>query len=81
MLQAITSFELDEESHWRAVLTCGHRQHVRHDPPLISRPWVLSETGRNAMVGRCLDCLECDREAASPLNREVDPAAGPDVDT
>lgn len=57
----ITSFDQDEEGHWRAQLLCGHRQHVRHDPPLITRKWVLSEAGRESMLGQLLTCAKCAR--------------------
>jgi len=60
MLRRIVAFELDDEQHWRALLVCGHYQHVRHDPPLISRPWVLTEAGRESRIGMSLDCLLCD---------------------
>lgn len=33
MQQAIVGFHLDEENHYVTDLTCGHTQHVRHDPP------------------------------------------------
>jgi hypothetical protein len=62
MKQEITGFEQDEEHQWRAILACGHRQHVRHDPPLTTRPWVLTETGRASHVGLELDCKRCDEE-------------------
>jgi hypothetical protein len=58
--QRITDFELDDESHWRAVLECGHRQHVRHDPPLRSREWVLTDAGRREKIGLELECRKCD---------------------
>ena len=61
MNRRITGFELDAESHWLAELACGHRQHVRHDPPLSERPWVLTAEGRQAHMGSNLDCLRCDR--------------------
>ena len=60
--QKITDFELDDESHWRAVLECGHRQHVRHDPPLRNREWVLNPEGRRERIGAELDCRKCDEE-------------------
>jgi hypothetical protein len=66
MLQAITGYHLDEEGHWVAELACGHQQHVRHTPPWISRPWVISEAGRHQMLGHRLDCKRCDEEAANP---------------
>jgi hypothetical protein len=59
--RAIVGYELDEIGDWRAILECGHRQHVRHNPPLVSRPWVLSEEGRSRMLGRMLNCVRCDR--------------------
>jgi tellurite methyltransferase len=59
--RAIVSFRTDDEGHWVASLDCGHGQHVRHDPPLVERPWVLTEDGRASKLGVQLDCLRCDR--------------------
>ncbi|MBA3323146.1 MAG: DUF3565 domain-containing protein [Pyrinomonadaceae bacterium] len=56
MNRQITGFHKDEIGDWRADLECGHRQHVRHNPPLISRSWVLSEEGRASRIGFELDC-------------------------
>jgi len=61
--QRIIRFETDNEDHWRAVLQCGHPQHVRHDPPLMTRAWVLTEEGRASRIGFELDCKRCDDEA------------------
>jgi hypothetical protein len=58
-LRRIVGFSQDAESHWVARLSCGHSQHVRHEPPLQSRPWVLSLEGRQAHVGTSLSCMEC----------------------
>ena len=63
MKQKITDFDQDDEQHWRAVLECGHRQHVRHDPPLTTREWVLTEEGRTSRIGLELDCKRCDEES------------------
>ena len=41
--QKITGFDKDDDGDWRARLECGHYQHVRHDPPLAIREWVLTE--------------------------------------
>lgn len=60
MKQPIVDFDRDDDGHWRAVLACGHRQHVRHDPPLTVRPWVLTEAGRREHLGIELDCKHCD---------------------
>jgi RNA polymerase sigma factor (sigma-70 family) len=60
MERVIVGFDQDELGDWRAILACGHRQHVRHNPPLVSRPWVLTEEGRGRFVGVALDCTACD---------------------
>ncbi len=62
--QKIVAFEQGEDGDWLAVLACGHRQHVRHNPPLVSRPWVQTETGRNQFLGYELNCKRCDDEKA-----------------
>jgi Protein of unknown function (DUF3565) len=61
MQRAIVGFHVDELSHWVAELDCGHNQHVRHDPPWVSRPWVTTDAGRNRHLGAPLDCRKCDR--------------------
>lgn len=58
--QRISGFCQDEEQHWVAELVCGHNQHVRHNPPWTSRPWVMSEEGRAGFIGAELDCRKCD---------------------
>jgi hypothetical protein len=62
MRRRIVGFDRDDESHWRVELDCGHFQHVRHDPPLSTRPWVLTEEGRASRLGLELDCKRCDEE-------------------
>jgi hypothetical protein len=59
--QPIVGFHRDEEGHWVADLRCGHGQHVRHDPPWQSRPWVTTAEGRERFLGVALECLKCDR--------------------
>lgn len=59
--QPIVGYRRDEEAHWVAELACGHCQHVRHRPPWIERPWVLSPEGRRAMLGTRLHCVKCER--------------------
>jgi hypothetical protein len=59
MEQPMTGFFQDDEGHWVAVLYCGHTQHVRHDPPWQSRPWVVTENGRHGMLGVKLRCQLC----------------------
>ncbi len=60
MKQAIVGYHLDELDDWVAELECGHNRHVRHNPPWADRPWVETETGRDSMLGRRLDCRKCD---------------------
>lgn len=65
MKQKITGYHKDADDHWVAELECGHNQHVRHDPPLISRPWVLTLEGRAERIGYELDCKRCEEEEES----------------
>ncbi|MHB0949418.1 MAG: DUF3565 domain-containing protein [Gemmatimonadaceae bacterium] len=60
MKQPITGYHTDDEGHWVAELACGHNQQVRHDPPLVSRPWVTTPEGRASFLGFGLNCLRCD---------------------
>lgn len=60
MNQLITGYHKDGEDDWVAQLQCGHFQHVRHKPPFISRPWVITEAGRFSMKGHPLNCIKCD---------------------
>lgn len=59
MEQNIIGFHQDEEHDWVADLACGHRQHVRHNPPWSNRPWVLTSVGRSANLGQTLWCKTC----------------------
>ena len=63
----IIGFHPDEEGHWVAELACGHEQHVRHDPPMVHRPWVLTADGRASFLGTELGCVRCaeDRKAST----------------
>jgi len=63
----IIGFHTGEDDHWRAELDCGHFQHVRHDPPLTTRTWVLTEEGRASRLGIELDCKLCDEEDESSV--------------
>ncbi len=63
--QGMVGYHLDDEGHWVAELACGHFQHVRHEPPWMVRPWVLTEQGRESMLGYELDCKKCDRDEPS----------------
>lgn len=60
MKQPIVGFHQDEQGDWVADLACGHGQHVRHQPPFTSRPWVLTGGGREQHLGEHLQCKKCD---------------------
>ncbi|NRD75316.1 DUF3565 domain-containing protein [Shewanella sp. VB17] len=60
MQQAIVDYLKDDENHWVAKLECGHYQHVRHNPPWVVRPWVITIEGRASMIGVTLNCKKCD---------------------
>lgn len=61
MKRPIVAFRQDAAGDWIAELSCGHRRHARHDPPLSERPWVLTAEGRQSRLGAELDCVRCDR--------------------
>ncbi|MBU3005843.1 DUF3565 domain-containing protein [Paraglaciecola arctica] len=63
MQSPITGYHLDTVNDWVAELACGHFQHVRHNPPWVSRPWVTSEDGRKSMLGHKLPCKKCNMGA------------------
>ena len=60
MKQAITGYHKDDDNDWVAELSCGHFQHVRHNPPWVNRPWVESREGRAEKLGYELNCVKCD---------------------
>jgi hypothetical protein len=57
----ITGFVQDEEGDWIAELSCGHRRHVRHNPPWQNRPWVMTEAGRRSRIGVVIPCRDCQK--------------------
>ena len=61
MDKAIIGYHTDEKDDWVAELECGHFQHVRHKPPFVNRPWVVTNEGRESMLGTLLGCVKCDR--------------------
>lgn len=61
MQRAITGYSYDAQGDLVAELTCGHGIHMRHRPPLTTRPWTQSEEGRGTMIGTMLECVRCDR--------------------
>lgn len=71
MKRKIIRFDKDELGDWRAELECGHRQHVRHKPPLSTRFWVLTEEGRREKLGLELECKRCVEESEGDTNAQV----------
>tara|TARA_B110000495_G_scaffold179755_1_gene173365 strand:- start:102 stop:539 length:438 start_codon:yes stop_codon:yes gene_type:complete len=61
MKRPIIRFGHDDIGDWVATLNCGHLQHVRHSPPFINRPWVITEFGRKSKIGETLNCVRCDK--------------------
>ena len=61
MERPIIRFGHDDIGDWVATLNCGHLQHVRHSPPFINRPWVITESGRKSKIGETLNCVRCDK--------------------
>nr|WP_256558131.1 DUF3565 domain-containing protein [Pseudomonas sp. S3E12] len=55
----VIGFHQDEEGHWVAGLSCGHTQHLRHQPPWQSRAWVLDATQRLEKIGQPFACGWC----------------------
>ncbi|AYC35019.1 DUF3565 domain-containing protein [Pseudomonas cavernae] len=58
----IIDFKQDEDGHWVAVLSCGHTQHLRHQPPWQSRAWVQDPKLRSAQLGSAFICGWCAQE-------------------
>jgi tellurite methyltransferase len=85
MLRTICGFHRDDQGTWIAELSCGHGQHVRHNPPWQERAWVNEEELRKAKIGAELDCPYCDMAAVpegvtaykrTPTFSELDVPAG-----
>lgn len=76
MIRRITGFREDDRGDWVAELSCLHKQHVRHRPPLSERPWVLTPEGRGERIGTDIDCSLCDR-AELPTGLWTARTAGP----
>ncbi|QXH41699.1 MULTISPECIES: DUF3565 domain-containing protein [Pseudomonas] len=61
----ICGFHQDEDGHWVVELSCGHTQHLRHQPPWQSRAWVLDPTQRAEKIGRPFACGWCAQDAGN----------------
>ncbi|MEA1605054.1 DUF3565 domain-containing protein [Pseudomonas spirodelae] len=61
-LVRVLDFRQDEHGDWLAVLSCGHTQHLRHQPPWQNRAWVVDAQQRQAHVGKPFLCGWCAAE-------------------
>ncbi len=66
MERTIAGFHQDDQGVWVAELSCGHTQHIRHNPPFRLAPWVLDEAGRAGRIGSPLECPLCDQTEPPP---------------
>ncbi|SED09402.1 Protein of unknown function [Pseudomonas mohnii] len=64
-IATITGFHQDEDGHWVAELSCGHTQHLRHQPPWQSRAWVTDPAQRHEKIGQPFDCGWCAQGSVS----------------
>lgn len=55
----VLDFHQDEDGHWVADLSCGHTQHLRHQPPWQNRAWVLDSEQRHRQLGQAFACGWC----------------------
>jgi hypothetical protein len=63
MNQPVVGYHRDEHGDWVADLACGHGQHVRHQPLMTTRAWVLTEAGRTGRLVTMLNCQRCEGKA------------------
>ncbi|WP_093413394.1 MULTISPECIES: DUF3565 domain-containing protein [unclassified Pseudomonas] len=61
----ILGFHQDEDGHWVVELSCGHTQHLRHQPPWQSRDWVMDPAQRLEKIGQPFDCGWCAQGSVS----------------
>jgi hypothetical protein len=65
----IVGYHRDEYYGWVADLECGHRQHVRYNPPWTTRHWVTTPEGRSEHIGHEFLCLVCSSAASIAVIR------------
>ncbi|MGY2291415.1 DUF3565 domain-containing protein [Pseudomonas sp. SDO528_S397] len=58
----VTGFYQDADQHWVVQLSCGHTQHLRHQPPWQSRAWVNDPAQRLEKIGHAFACGWCAQE-------------------
>ena len=75
MERTIVGFHPDAQGEWVAELACGHRRHVRHQPPFQLAAWVLEAEGRRQRVGAPIECRLCDQSVQAPATEAGGEAA------
>jgi Protein of unknown function (DUF3565) len=73
MTLGIIGYDQDDAQHWVAILACGHRQHLRHQPPWTNRPWVMTATGRERCLGARFDCPSATKPHAPTSRGDAPP--------
>ncbi|WP_300651889.1 DUF3565 domain-containing protein [Pseudomonas sp.] len=58
-LVRLIDFGQDADGHWLAILSCGHTQHLRHQPPWQNRAWVLDAKQRTSRLDQPFACGWC----------------------
>ncbi|MDO9322294.1 MAG: DUF3565 domain-containing protein [Pseudomonas sp.] len=66
----LLDFHQDAHGHWVASLSCGHTQHLRHQPPWQNRAWVMAAAQRQARLGEPFPCGWCAQQAADSINQD-----------
>ncbi|MDO8697785.1 MAG: DUF3565 domain-containing protein [Pseudomonas sp.] len=69
-LPRLLDFHQDADGHWVASLSCGHTQHLRHQPPWQNRAWVMAAAQRQARLGELFPCGWCAQQAADSINQD-----------
>jgi hypothetical protein len=66
----LIDFHQDAQGYWVASLSCGHSQHLRHQPPWQNRPWVMTTKQRQARLGEASACGWCAQQATESIQNE-----------
>ncbi|WP_394559452.1 DUF3565 domain-containing protein [Aquipseudomonas alcaligenes] len=66
----LLGFHQDEDGHWVADLSCGHTQHLRHQPPWQNRAWVTDPEQRQRHLGQPFACGWCAAEQVEHVDKE-----------
>lgn len=59
MQRRILGFFQEAPNEWVVSLDCGHRRHLRHEPPRETRPELCEPEARQKLLGELIDCGRC----------------------